>query len=105
MEMWMLIALVMMAEFCLHYLPWKMLLRGRELPRVMAYTLGMLGLMVPFTAWLWKRGEMEIIQTLWMAIIAGGLMVFALYGFDHYLELEMRNIEAGEREREQNAKT
>ena len=89
-----------MAELGLHYFPWKLLLKGRELPRVAAYTLGMLGLMVPFSAWLWKRYEMEIIQVLWMVIIAGGLTVFALYGLDRYIELEWRNMEATERERD-----
>lgn len=41
---------------------------------------------------------MEIIQTLWIVIITAGVVVFALYGFDHYLHLEMRNMEADERE-------
>lgn len=91
-----LIAMVMILEACLHYFPWKMLLRGKELPRVAAYTLGVLGLMVPFTAWLWERGEMEIIRMLWMVIVAGGLMVLALYGLDHYLKLEMRDLESRE---------
>jgi len=100
MELWMLIALVMMAELGLHYFPWKLLLKGRELPRLAAYTLGMLGLMVPFSAWLWLRRDMEVIQVLWMVIIAGGLTVFALYGLDRYIELEWRNMEATERERD-----
>lgn len=91
-----LIVTVMILEGLLHYFPWKMLLRGRELPRVAAYILGVLGLMVPFTAWLWERGEMEIIQMLWMVIVAGGLMVLALYGLDHYTRLEMRDLEARE---------
>ena len=98
MELWMLIALVMMAELGLHYFPWKLLLKGRELPRVAAYTLGMLGLMAPFSAWLWLRKDVVVIQVLWMVIIAGGLTVFALYGLDRYIELEWRNLEATERE-------
>ncbi len=100
MELWILLALVMMAELGLHYFPWKLLLRGRELPRVAAYTLGMLGLMLPFSAWLLKRSEIEIIQVLWMVVVAGGLTVFALYGLDRYIELEWRNIEAIEREQD-----
>lgn len=96
MRLWMVIVMVMMAEFGLHYFPWKMLLRGRELPRLMAYTLGLLGMMGPLTAWLWDRGEVEVIQTLWTVIVSAGLMVFALYGLDHYLDLIMRDIEANE---------
>ena len=96
MEVWMVIVMVMMAEFGLHYFPWKMLLRGRELPRLMAYTLGLLGMMGPLTAWLWDRGEADVIQALWAVIVSAGLMVFALYGLDHYLDLIMRDIEANE---------
>jgi len=96
MKLWILIVMVMMAEALLHYFPWKMLLRGRKLPRLAAYTLGLLGMMGPLTAWLWERGESEVIQTLWAVIVSAGIMVFALYGFDHYLDLIMRDIEATE---------
>ena len=96
MKVWMVIVMVMMAEFGLHYFPWKMLLRGRELPRLAAYTLGLLGMMGPLTAWLMDRSEWEVIQTLWVVILSAGLMVFALYGLDHYLDLIMRDIEAAE---------
>lgn len=98
MKLWMLIVMVMMAEFGMHYFPWRTLLRGRELPRLAAYTLGLLGMMGPLTAWLWERGEVEVIQTLWAVTMSAGLMVFALYGLDHYLDLMMRDIEANERE-------
>jgi hypothetical protein len=96
MKVWMVIVMVMMAEFGLHYFPWKMLLRGRELPRLAAYTLGLLGMMGPLTAWLMDRNEIEVVVALWAVIVSAGLMVFALYGFDHYLELIMRDIEAAE---------
>ena len=96
MKVWEVIVMVMMAEFGLHYFPWKMLLRGKELPRLAAYTLGLLGMMGPLTAWLWDRNEMEVIQTLWVVIMSAGIMVFALYGLDHYLDLIMRDIEATE---------
>jgi hypothetical protein len=99
MKIWFLIVLVMTVEFGLHYFPWRVLLRGRKLPRLAAYTLGLLGMMGPFTAWLWERGDVEVIQTLWTVVVSAGLMVFALYGLDHYLDLIMRDIEAGERER------
>lgn len=98
MALWTLIVIVMMAEFGLHYFPWKMLLKGRELPRLVAYTLGLLGMMVPFTAWLWYRGDHEVIMNLWIVIGSAGLTVFALYGLDHYLDLIMRDVEATERE-------
>lgn len=96
MNLWILIVMVMMAEGLLHYFPWKMLLRGRKLPRLAAYTLGLLGMMGPLTVWLWDRNEVEVIQTLWAVTVSAGITVFALYGLDHYLDLIMRDIEATE---------
>ena len=98
MKLWMVIVMVMMAEFGLHYFPWRVLLKGKELPRVVAYTLGTLAMMVPLTAWLWYRNETEVIGVLWTVIFTAGLMVLALYGLDRFLKLEMRDVESGERE-------
>lgn len=99
MKLWAVIVMAMMAEFGLHYFPWKILLRGRKLPRLIAYMLGVLGMMGPFTAWLWSQGEIEVVQTLWIVIVSGGITVLALYGLDHYLDLIMKDVEASERER------
>jgi hypothetical protein len=92
-----LIAIVALVELGLHYFPWRMLI-GKDLPRLAAYTLGLLGMMGPFSAWLIDRNEVEILQTLWIVIVSAGVMVFALYGFDHYLDLSARAFEAEERE-------
>ncbi|MBI5964904.1 MAG: hypothetical protein HY863_15605 [Chloroflexi bacterium] len=92
-----LIVIVMATEFGLHYFPWRMAL-GRELPRLAAYTLGLLGMMVPLSMWLMDHDEIEILQTLWTVIFTAGLTVFALYGLDRYLELARRDVEAGQRE-------
>jgi hypothetical protein len=92
-----LIVIVVLSELGLHYFPWRMLI-GRKLPRLGAYTLGLLGMMVPLSAWLMVRSEIEILQTLWIVNCAAGMTVFALYGLDHYLELQRRDIEAGLRE-------
>ncbi len=80
MNLWVVITLVMLSEAFLHYFPWKKLLKGRELPRVAAYTLGVLGLMLPFSAWLLDRREIFILQVLWFVIGTGGMTVLALYG-------------------------
>jgi len=93
-----LIVIVVATEFGLHYFPWRMLL-GRKLPRLAAYTLGLLGMMVPLSVWLMDRNEIEIMQTLWIVVCAAGMTVFMLYGLDHYLELEKRNVESGQREK------
>ena len=97
--MTLLVLFVMITELGLHYFPWRMLLRGKKLPRLAAYTLGLLGMMGPFTGWLWQIGEYEVIKMLWAVIIAAGLTVFALYGLDHYLDLIMKDIESVEREK------
>ena len=98
MPIWALIIFVMLSEALLHYFPWKLLLKGRNLPRLAAYTLGLLGMMVPFSVWLWQRKDVEVLQVLWMVIVAAGLIVFALYGLDRYIDLEWQNMEAKERE-------
>ena len=93
-----MVALVVISEAFLHYFPWRKILKGRELPRVAAYMLGILGLMVPFTQWLIGLGEYEIAKSLWLIIISGGASVLALYGLDHVVELEWRVKEGTERE-------
>lgn len=98
MELWTVIVMVMLAESLLHYFPWRTLLKGKKLPRVVAYTLGMLALMAPLSAWLWERGDREVIEAMWIVIFAGGLTVLALYGLDRYLRLELRDMESVERE-------
>lgn len=99
MVLWILVVLTMGAELGLHYFPWRLLLKGKDLPRVVAYILGICGLMIPFSLWLWTDGKTEIIAALWLFIIAGGLTVLGLYGLDRLLNLEMQNVEAEQRER------
>lgn len=98
MKLWTVIVIVMLAEFGLHYFPWRVLLKGKKLPRVASYTLGTLAMMGPLTAWLWERGDREVIEAMWTVIFAAGLMVLALYGLDRHLHLERREKELSERE-------
>lgn len=100
MSDWVLVILVMITEAFLHYFPWKKLLKGRELPRLLAYIFGVLGLMVPFTVWLMDHSTSYVALTLWKVIVGGGVMVAALYGLDHYIELIWRDMEATEREQD-----
>lgn len=90
-----LVVIVVLVELGLHYFPWRMLIR-RKLPRLAAYTLGLLGIMVPFSLWLMDRGEIEIMQTMWIVVVSAGFTVFALYGFDRHLDLERKDVEAGQ---------
>lgn len=90
-----IVIIVILVELGLHYFPWRMLIR-RKLPRPVAYTLGLGGIMVPFSLWLMDRDQIEILQTMWIVIISAGFTVFALYGLDRYLDLEKKEVEAGQ---------
>lgn len=94
-----LVVLVVFIEMFLHYFPWRLILRGRELPRLVAYGLGVLGLMGPFTAWLLERGDVEVVITLWIVLPAGGLAVGALYLFDWAITQAWGKRESEQRER------
>lgn len=98
MKLLVLLFNVIIVEALLHYIPWRMIMRGRraELPRVVAYTLGVLGMMVPLSVWLWDRGDYEVMNALWEVIGAAGLTVMFLYWFDHYLDLDMKDKESEE---------
>lgn len=110
MKWFVLLAVVAMGEALLHYVPWRLIMKGKreELPRVVAYVLGVLGMMVPFTVWLWDLGEVgevvEIIHTLWSVIGMAGLTVMFLYWFDSFLDLSMKDKEHTE-EKELHAKS
>lgn len=90
--------MVMISEAFLHYFPWMKLFKGNTLPRLLAYIFGVLGLMIPFTVWLFEHDNLETAIMLWKVIVAGGITVMALYGLDHYLDLWWKDMEATERE-------
>ena len=94
-----LVVMVVFIEMFLHYFPWRMILHGKKLPRLLAYGLGVLGLMGPFTAWLMERGNQEIAIMLWVVICAGGLAVGLLYLFDWVVNLVWARHECEQRER------
>ncbi len=93
-----LVVVVVFIEMFEHYFPWRSIF-GKELPRLLAYVLGVLGLMVPFTAWLLERGNREIAIILWVVLSAGGLAVGALYLFDWLINQVWGKREAEQRER------
>lgn|SRR5574341_829093 len=85
-------------ELMLHWLPWRLLLQ-RDLPRTIAYVLGVLGLLGPLS-WLFYTWEyLQALEALWVVVITGGLAVHFGYGVD-LLGVELaRRKEAEERER------
>lgn len=75
---------VFLAEALLHYIRWVEVLMGRKLHPTLAYIIGVLGLMVPFTFWLVEmpRDHMVIAVVLWKTIVSGGASVLICYGVD-----------------------
>lgn len=81
--------IVFLLEALWHYIRWIEVLMGRKLPRTVAYILGVLGMMVPFTVWLLEvdRERLAIAFVLWKTIFSGGLSVLICYGFDAVIDL------------------
>jgi len=70
-----------------HWFPWRLVL-GRELPRVWAYIVGVLGFLLPVTVLFWRwdaAGLMEAwahLVALWACVLASGLAVVLAYAID-----------------------
>jgi hypothetical protein len=93
-----LVVLVVFIEIALHDFRWREVLLGRELPRPVAYALGVLGMMGPFTAWLLQKGETETALVLWLVIAAAGGSVLVCYAIDWVTNLLWIARESGQRE-------
>lgn len=84
--------------FTEHWFPWSMIF-GRELPRLLAYIIGLLALVLPLTAlyswwaihqpiWGWAH-----LAALWAVVCAGGGAVLLAYATDWLLERIRRSYE------------
>lgn len=82
MNEWHAIGYIALAEALLHYIPWRDFLGGNDLPRPVAYALGVCGFAVPLSMWLYEQGLVEIVAALWRAIFTAGIAVLACYGAD-----------------------
>jgi hypothetical protein len=77
--------IVFLIEFGEHYFPWKLLLRKR-LPRVVAYMIGVLGLVLPLGGlFIWWQAW-ECLIALGVVIGCGGGAVLLGYGLDHAMK-------------------
>ena len=92
-----LVVLVVFIEMFLHYFPWRLVLR-RDLPRLVAYMLGVLGMMGPFTAWLINHNDSQVATMLWLVLGAGGFAVASLYLLDWVIGQVWGKREAEQRE-------
>jgi len=85
-----LYATVSLAEALLHFVCKQEYLLGRKLHPVIAYTLGVLAMMVPFTLWLIGLEHVDkhvVAWALWKTILAAGLSVLGSYGFEAVIDL------------------
>ncbi len=96
--------LVGMIELILHWLPWRLFF-SRDLPRLAAYVLDVLGLLAPLS-WLLERwGHIQALQALWVVAITGGLAALIGSGVDAIGVGLARRREAEELEAQKIART
>jgi hypothetical protein len=77
-------------QLILHWFPWRMLL-GRPVPRLMAYGLGVVGIILGMCVW---AGMTVVLVYVWWAVgaliacsVSGGVAVTIGYGVDKLVEL------------------
>lgn len=87
-----------------HWFPWRLVLH-RELPRIAAYVLGMLGILLPVSGlyWHWDVNAVGLarhayLAGLWVCVVASGLAVVIAYGIDWLVDVRARLRESNERE-------
>lgn len=87
-----------------HWFPWRLVLR-RELPKIAAYVLGMLGILLPVTGlfWHWDANVVALprhahLLGLWVSVVASGSAVVFAYGVDWLVDVLARLRESSERE-------
>lgn len=76
-----MLVLIGFIEAFLHY-AFRKEIFGKDLPRPAAYTLGTLGLMIPFTFWLLDHGYEDAVVVLWEVLVTGGVVVVLCYVVD-----------------------
>ena len=84
-----------------HWFPWRMVL-ARDLPRIPAYILGVLGVALPLSGLYWCWGAWMELVALWVVIIAAGLSVMGAYAIDWTLDRVRQSYEHEERYDAQN---
>ena len=91
-----------LVELVEHWFPWRLLLRGRDLPVVVRYVLGVAGFLAPLSLLVGgafgdfsMRGGMLVV-VMWCVAGSAGVAVGAAYGVDWVLETAARVREGEE---------
>jgi hypothetical protein len=90
-----IVALVLVVE---HYFPWQLVLRGGDLPRPVAYMLGVAAMVVPVLVLLAGWGMWRAVWAVITAVVVGGTTVLICYLIDWILRARIRLQEQSERE-------
>ena len=80
-----------------HLLPWPKIF-DRDMPRVVAYILGVLALALPLTVLFAVWALWQALLALWMVIVAGGASVLLAYALEDWLKVRIIAREGSERE-------
>lgn len=86
-----------------HWFPWRMLFKT-ELPRVVAYTIGTLGYLVPVSVlyWYWEMNGSVMpyahLVALWSCVVGSGMAVVITRSVDWLLDVVSRLAETKQRE-------
>ena len=82
---WFGLTVAALGELILHWAPWP-----RALPRVVAYTLGVLVILLGCALWLIPTGRAAIFAGLTGIVVAAGLATALGYGIDRLMNLLVR---------------
>ena len=79
-----LMALAISGQLAAHYFPWKRLMH-RELPRPLAYIIGVAIMITPYAVWLGMTGAYSNLVGLLVVVFSSGLAVLLAYLLDAWL--------------------
>lgn len=77
-------------EALLHYWPWAKYLKGKPLPRLIAYGLGTVGILLPYTVLMIYRHSLIDHWVVWVMAAVGGITVGICYWQDHTLSAKAK---------------
>lgn len=80
-----------------HYAPWQRWLRGEPLPRLAAYTMGTLAILVPATLASQPRRHRQVVTMFWAAAASAGVTTLAAWGIDWLNERSARQADEKDR--------
>ena len=83
------LAVIALAEGVLHWFPWRAAI-GKPLPRIPAYTLGVLAILVPLMAHDITTGHPDHAIIMLAAAVTAGASVLAAYAIDWAIETHWR---------------